>query len=759
MHDDDPAATQNPDTPFYPSAGGWGSVKGLTAAMLGGKPTPAVLDSLRHQNKPGGQMCTSCAWGKPAKPHLFEFCENGAKATIWDQTTERVAPDFFAAHSVAELWDWADHDLEKAGRLTHPMRFDPATGHYVEAGWDEAFAAIGTALRGIDPKAAVFYASGRASLEASFMWQLFARLYGHNNLPDSSNMCHETTSVALKKFIGSPVGTCIFEDFEQCDLILFFGQNTGTNSPRFLHDLQRARKRGCKIITLNPVREAGLVAFKSPQSPLQMLTGATEISDLYLQIRPGGDTAALTGIMKRVFELEDRQGGVIDRAFIAAETDGFEAVEAFVRPADWAEIEANTGLSRKHLEGIGDTYAGARAVIGVYGMGLTQHVHGGSTLGMLVNLLLLRGNIGRPGAGISPVRGHSNVQGQRTVGISEKPDLVPLDKMAELFGFDPPRDEGMTTVDVGEGLIDGSVRAFVSLGGNFARAVSDTGRVDAGWAGLDLVVNIATKLNRSHLLPGRETWLLPCLVRGEIDVQDSGPQYVSMEDSLSHIHASLGRRAPASDALLSEPAIIAGLAKATVDANPKVPWDDWVADYARVRALIEAVWPEMFRDYETRMHQPGGFFKGNKARERNWQTASGKAEFSVPPGLSALARPLAEDEFTLITLRSNDQFNTTVYGYDDRLRGLKGNRMIVLVSPDEMARQGLTEGQMVTLQCAEADGNSRAVPGLKVTAYDLPDRCVVAYYPEVNALVPLGLHDQMAKTPAYKGTPVRIVTG
>jgi molybdopterin-dependent oxidoreductase alpha subunit len=760
MPEDDPAR-QRPDTPHYDHpTGGWGSVRGMLEVMADQKPTPGALRTLARQNKPGGHMCTSCAWTKPDKPHLFEFCENGAKATIWDLTTDRATPDFFAAHRLGDLRGWSDHALEKAGRLTHPMRHDPLTDRYVETTWEEAFAAIGERLRALPPKSAVFYTSGRASLETSYLFQLFARLYGHNNLPDSSNMCHETTSVGLKKVIGSPVGTCVLSDFDHCDLILFFGQNTGTNSPRFLHTLQKAKERGCRIVAFNPIRERGLIEFANPQRPGQMtVTEPTPISDLYLQVRPGGDVAALTGLIKRVLDLEDRDGGILDRTFLAAHTTGFEAMAGRARATGWDEIERESGLARRDLEAVADLYAASRRTIGIYGMGLTQHVRGWLNIAMLVNLLLLRGNIGREGAGISPVRGHSNVQGQRTVGITEKPELAPLDRLAGMFGFEPPREEGMTTVDVAEGVLDGRVRAFVSLGGNFARAIPDNARMEGAWAGLDLTVQIATRLNRSHLLPGRAAWLLPCLVRAEEDVQATGRQAVSMEDSLSMIHGSVGKRRPASPHLLSEPAIVAGLAKATLPPNPRVRWDDWVGDYALVRDLIEQTWPDQFRDFNARLFTPGGFHKGNAARKRRWETESGLAEFTDPETLSSLGRPLGEGELTLVTLRSNDQFNTTVYGGSDRLRGLEGRRDLLLISPEEMARRGLSEGQTVAVECAVEDGTERIVRGLRVTPYDLPAACVAAYYPEANPLIPLGCHDELSKTPAYKGIPVRLRPG
>ena len=744
---------QDPTTTHYDHpTGGWGSLKSVLGHATQNRIRLGVLDTLRRQNKPGGYMCSSCAWAKPPSPHLAEFCENGAKATIWDLTPKRCGPDFFAKHTLTELRNWCDHDLEAVGRLTHPLRYDPASDRYVRATWGQAFTAIGQALQGLDPKSTVFYASGKASLEASYLYALFARLYGHNNLPDSSNMCHETTSVALQRTIGAPVGTCVLEDFEHCDLMLFFGQNTGSNSPRFLHPIQQAVKRGCKIVTFNPVRERGLVEFMNPQNPAEMLTGrATPISDLYLQLRPGGDIAAIAGICKHLF---DR--GALDRDFIAQHCHDFEAFEAWVRDLSWDRIEATCGLPRTDLIEVAELYARSKRVIGVYGMGLTQHVHGGDSVGMLVNLLLMGGNIGRKGAGICPVRGHSNVQGQRTVGIAEKPELVPLDRLARMFDFDPPRDTGMTTVEVVEGLIDGSVRGFVSLGGNFGRAIPDLARAEPAWAGLDLNVQIATRLNRTHVLAGKGAWLLPCLVRAERDRQKSGPQTVTMEDSLSHIHGSIGRRPPASRHLMSETAIIASIAKAALPPNPRVKWDEWAADYARIRDLIEATYPDQFADFNDRMTEPGGFYRGNSARERNWKTDSGKAEFTLPADLSALGGDPVDGAFTLVTLRSNDQFNTTVYGFSDRLRGLSGDRMIVLISPGDMARAGLAEGQRVALVTAVDDGVTRRVEGLTVTPYDLPAGCVAAYYPEANPLVPVALHDRASKTPAYKGVPVRI---
>ena len=744
-------------------AGGWGSLKGMSRVFARELPNPAILQTLLRQNKTEGFMCTSCAWGKPAHPHKFEFCENGAKSTIWELTKDRCTPEFFAKHTVTELLEWRDYDLEMEGRLTQPLRYDEATDKYVECTWEEAFEGIASSLKALDPQSVVFYASGKAGLEASYLYALSARLYGNNNLPDSSNMCHETTSVGLKKVIGSPVGTCVLEDFEHCDAIFYFGQNPGTNSPRFLHPLQDAVKRGCKIITFNPVREQGLLRFVNPQNPLQMLTDdATELSHMYLQVRPGGDIAALMGLCKHVLAVDaariaEGSPGVLDRAFIDQHTHGFDTFVDIASAATWETIEAASGLARADLMAAADVYIAAERVIGVYGMGLTQHVHGSQSIGMLVNLMLLRGNIGRQGAGMSPVRGHSNVQGQRTVGISEKPELVPLDKLAEMFDFEPPREKGLTTVDACEGIRAGSVKGFISLGGNFVRAIPDRAIMEEAWTRQEITVYIATKLNRSHLVHGKASYLLPCLVRSEEDIQASGPQSVSIEDSFSHIYGSIGKRAPASEHLLSELAIIAGIAKATLPEHPKRPWDEWTADYSRVRDLIAETYAKEFHDFNQRMFQPGGFYRGNPAHDRIWKTESGRAEFTHPTVISALGIGDAPGRYHLITMRSNDQFNTTIYGFSDRLRGLEGSRTILLINPADMARAGLNEGDVVNLTGDAEDGVRREVSGLTVTPFNLPDGCLGGYYPEMNPLIPLWYHDEASKTPASKGVPVRIV--
>jgi molybdopterin-dependent oxidoreductase alpha subunit len=753
---DEPAEYEHP-------AGGWGSLRGIVETFAREKSSPAAIKALMSQNKPKGFACVSCAWTKPAKHHPIEFCENGAKATLWELTPRRCTPEFFAEHTVTELADWTDFDLEQQGRLTHPLRYDAATDKYVACSWDDAFSAIGRALRALDPESTIFYASGRASLETSYCYALFARLYGHNNLPDSSNMCHETTSVTLKKVIGVPVGTVVFDDFESCDAIFFFGQNTGSNSPRFLHPLQDAVRRGCKIVTFNPVRERGLIEMINPQSPLEMLTGtATKISCQYHQVKAGGDIAVLLGLCKCVLERDDdaRKDGrsIVDRGFIAEHTNGFEAFEGKIRATSWDEIEAASGLTRAAIDEAAEVYCAASNVIGIYGMGLTQHVHGFESIATFVNLLLMRGNMGREGSGISPVRGHSNVQGQRTVGISEKPELVPLDTLADMFSFEPPRHKGMNTVESCEGILDGRVKAFIGLGGNFVRAIPETDAMEAAWRKLRLTVQIATKLNHSHLVNGDEAYLLPCLGRTELDIQATGEQTVTVEDSLSHIHGSIGRQTPASDALLSEMAIVAGIAKETLPPNPNICWDEWVADYSVIRDLIEKTYPDQFRDFNGRLFEPGGFYRGNTARDRIWKTDSGKAEFTVPEHLSATGFEEADGRLRLITLRSHDQFNTTIYGMSDRLRGVEGTRHVLLINPNDIDRLGLVAGQDITLASDAEDKIERRVAGLKVTPFDLPDGCVAGYYPELNPLIALSHHEVHSKTPAYKSVPVRIET-
>ena len=742
-------------------AGGWGSVNEVAHILLDQR--AALKDSglLLKQNKTDGFACVSCAWAKPANPHPFEFCESGAKATAWETTSKSIGVDFFEQHTLAELESWSDHRLEDQGRLTVPLRWDAASDKYRPVDWNTAFAEIGAALRQAEREQVVFYSSGRASLETSYMYGLLARMYGNNNLPDSSNMCHESTSVALQKTIGDGVGTVVLDDFEQTDCIFFFGQNVGVNSPRMLHQLQAARRRGVPIITFNPLRERGLVSFTNPQSPGEMLSGhETAISTQYHQVKPGGDTAAIMGLCKAIFALDDEAAAagdprLLDTAFVKEHTHGYAEFEAAVRDCGWGEIERESGLKRAALESAAYVYAHASAVMAVYGMGLTQHRNGVQNVTMLVNLLLLRGNIGKPGAGICPVRGHSNVQGQRTVGITEKPELAPLDKLKEQYGFEPPRAKGMNTVEACEAILARKVPAFVALGGNFLRAVPETVLMEAAWREIPLTVQIATKLNRNHVIHGKASYLLPCLGRTEVDRQAGGEQAVTVEDSTACIHGSRGMAAPASNGLLSEPAIVAGIARATLDSNPRVDWDGWVADYDTIRDAIGQTYPDIFHAFNARMWTPGGFRKPVGAAQRVFKTESGKAEFTVPEGLPG--DPDLDGgpkTMRLFTVRSDGQFNTTIYSFDDRFRGVYGSRMVLFMGRADMAKRALAQGDLVTLRSATSDGVERRVAGLAVVPYDIPEGTIAGYFPECNPLIPLWHHAKESKVPAAKAIDV-----
>jgi molybdopterin-dependent oxidoreductase alpha subunit len=744
-------------------AGGWRSIGAVRSILAREDALGRGSRVLWHQNKPGGVACVGCAWTKPAKPHAVEFCDQGAKAAAWELSARRVTPEFLARRPLRTLETVDDHTLESWGRLTAPMRWDPSTDCYVAVDWDSAFDEIARELRAIDPKSAVFYASGRASLETCYLYQLMVRMYGCNNFPDCSNMCHESTSVGLKESIGVPVGTVTLDDLHKTDCMLFFGENVGTNAPRMLHDLHAARRRGVPIITFNPLRERGLVSYANPLSPLHMLTPKkTRISTQYHQVRVGGDTAAIAGMCKALIAWDDAAAAageprVIDAAFVAEHTHGFEAFAGFVRGTSWGDIERESSLAREAIEAAAREYANAEAAIALYGMGLTQHRSGVANVQMLCNLLLLRGNVGKPGAGIAPVRGHSNVQGQRTVGITEKPELAPLDKLAELYGFEPPRERGRNTVRSCEGIVGGDVRAFVGLGGNFLRVVPDSARLEPAWRKLRLTVQIATKLNRSHVLHGEVAYVLPCLGRLEVDRQASGEQAVTIEDATGCVHGSRGYAEPASPMLRSEPWIVAELAKALIEANERVDWDGWVADYGRIREAIARTYPEIFHDFNARMWTPGGFHRPLKARERVWDTASGKASFVVPSGLVENPDMPArgEDVLRLITLRSSDQFTSSVYSYDDPYREIHGSRRVLLMNRRDMARLGIEEGQAVSASTC-ADDAPRRIGGLRAIAYDIPEGCAGGYYPECNPLIPLWHHAERADVPAAKYIAVRV---
>jgi formate dehydrogenase major subunit len=744
-------------------AGGWGALKATGEALALQGVAVSGAKTLLRMNQPEGFDCPGCAWPDAKHTSSFEFCENGAKAVAWEATAFRCTPDFFAAHSVSELTAWDDYDLEMAGRLTHPMAYDKATDRYLPIEWDDAFALVAKHLKGLDsPNQADFYTSGRASNEAAFLYQIFVREFGSNNFPDCSNMCHEATSVGLPESIGVGKGTVLLDDFEQADALFIFGQNPGTNSPRMMSDLHAASRRGAKIVSFNPFRERALERFASPQNPVEMATlGFTNISSFFYQVRVGGDVAVLKGMMKALIEADDAalaadQPRVLDIGFIEGHTHGIDDLLADLRVTSWDAIVQQSGLSRDDIQNAADIYMNAKNVILVYGMGLTQHHRGTETVQQVANLALLRGNIGRPGAGVCPVRGHSNVQGNRTVGITEKPSPALIDGIERAFGFRAPAAHGHDVIAAIESMMSGNARVFVALGGNFAAAVPDWVRVQAAMRKLDLTVHIATKLNRSHLVHGKDALILPCLGRTEIDIQAEGPQSITVEDSMSMVHASGGRNEPASPHLKSEPAIVAGIARATLGAGSRVEWEHLVASYDRIREKIEIVYP-IFQAYNERIRVPGGFHLASSARERVWATPTGRANFLVFKGLDEDPVQSDPEALWLTTMRSHDQYNTTLYSHSDRYRGVFGQRDVVFLNPHELQKRNLHAGDRVDVYALSTDGIERVIRDFMVIEYMLPDGCCGAYYPEANPLVPLYAFDQKSRTPSYKSVPVRIV--
>jgi molybdopterin-dependent oxidoreductase alpha subunit len=751
----------------YPhAAGGWGALKSVAKQLIRQRIATKGARTLLAANQPDGFDCPGCAWPDRDHTSTFEFCENGVKAVVSEATAKRATPDVIAARTVSEWARVSDFELEEQGRLTHPLVYNATTDRYEAIEWGDAFALIAQQLNALDdPNQALFYTSGRTSNEAAFLYQLFVREFGTNNFPDCSNMCHEPSGVALKPTVGVGKGTVTLTDFEVADAIFIFGQNPGTNHPRMLGELRAAAKRGARIVSFNPLRERGLERFTNPQDALEMATGgSTAISSHYFQVRIGGDFAAVKGLCKRLLELDDAavvegRARVLDVAFIAEHTSGFDGFAANLRAESWGSLEAESGLSHGEICTAADVYANARSTIICWGMGITQHQHSVKTIQMLLNLLLLRGNLGRPGAGACPVRGHSNVQGDRTMGIDEKPSPAFLDRLQQVFGFDPPRHHGMNTVDSIAAMQAGRAKVFFGMGGNFAAATPDTATTWAGLRQCVLTVHVATKFNRSHVVHGKQALILPCLGRTEIDEQSTGPQSVSVEDSMSMVHLSAGLNAPASEHLLSEPMIVARLAQATLPHSP-VAWAWLVQDYSRIRDKIEAVF-EDFHGFNARLAKPGGFRLRNTASERIWKTATGKAEFrshALPQGDQQQRARAAADQrlvvMTLATVRSHDQYNTTIYGWDDRYRGVYGQRRVVFMNESDMQAQGFKAGDLVNIRSVFADETPRQVNGFLLVAYDIPPGCLASYYPETNALLPLSSVADGAGTPTSKAIPV-----
>ncbi|UAN43585.1 FdhF/YdeP family oxidoreductase [Serratia sp. JSRIV001] len=748
--------------PYRGAAGGWGSLEATTRYVFDSKQALKNLRNLMRVNKARGFDCPGCAWGDD-NHSTFSFCENGAKAVSWEATRNAVEPAFFATHSVSTLREQSDYFLEYQGRLTHPMRYDAKTDRYQPITWPDAFKLIASHIQAMDnPNQIELYTSGRASNEASYLYQLFGRMLGTSNFPDCSNMCHEASGVGLKQSIGVGKGTIRMDDFEQADAIFVFGQNPGTNHPRMLHSLKHAASRGARIVSFNTLRERGLERFADPQNPIQMLTPiSSPISSAYFQPNLGGDMAAVRGMVKALLEthrqrIAANKPGLFDQPFIDRHCVGIEDYLAQVDATSWQQITTQSGLSETQLRHAAAIYQGAERVICTWAMGVTQHKHSVPTVREITNLQLLFGQLGKPGAGLCPVRGHSNVQGNRTMGIDEKAPKALLDSLEQHFGFSPRREIGHNTVEAIEAMLRGEVKVLIALGGNLAAAAPDTERTAQALRRCDLTVHISTKLNRSHLITGKDALILPTLGRTELDMQASGPQYITVEDSFSMVHASEGIGKPLADTQRSETAIVCGIADAVL-GNQQLDWLELADDYSLIRQHIQATIPG-FDDFNQRCEQPGGFYLGNAAAELRFATQSGKAEFSAAPLPDTLFPQIGAEKapFVLQTLRSHDQYNTTIYGLDDRYRGVYGQREVLFIHPKDLADLGLQDGELVEIETLWNDGVTRKVSGFKLVSYDIPRGNLAAYYPETNPLVPLASFGDGTGTPTSKSVPVAI---
>ena len=752
--------------PYQGPAAGWGALKSVVHFWLDSGNAFKNLRTLLKTNQDHGFDCPGCAWGEAPENGLVKFCENGAKAVNWEATKRRVDAAFFARHSVTSLQEQSDYWLEYQGRLTEPMVYDATSDRYRPIDWDGAFALIAQHLKALEsPDQAEFYTSGRASNEAAFLYQLFVRAYGTNNFPDCSNMCHEASGVALGQSVGVGKGTVTFDDFEHADAIFVWGQNPGTNHPRMLDPLRDAVKRGAQVVCVNPLKERGLERFQHPQHALEMLTnGDKPTNTAYFRPALGGDMAMMRGMAKFLLKWErDAQARgeppVFDHAFIEQHGHGIDDYLAVVDATSWEQIQAQSGLPLDDIEQAARMYRKAEKVIMCWAMGITQHRHSVATIQEIANLMLLRGNLGVPGAGLCPVRGHSNVQGDRTMGINERPPVALLDAIEKRFGFSVPRHNGHNTVEAIHAMLDGRAKVFIGLGGNFAQATPDTERTAQALRNCELTVQISTKLNRSHLVHGKQALILPCLGRTDIDQQDEGPQAVTVEDSFSMVHASNGQLQPLSRQMRSEPAVVAGIAAATLGSTP-VDWNWLVADYDRIRDLIADTIPG-FTDFNKRLEHPGGFYLGSSAGARQWKTATGRANFKanlLPDSLldERVRASGQEPDLIMQSMRSHDQYNTTIYGLDDRYRGVKGQRDVLFVNEADIIRLGFKPGQKADIVSLWGDGCERRVTGFTLLAFDIPAGQAAAYYPEVNPLVPLDSIGEGSHTPTSKFVAIKL---
>jgi molybdopterin-dependent oxidoreductase alpha subunit len=712
--------------------------------------------ALLKLNQFNGFDCPGCAWPDPDEHRsAFEFCENGAKAVAEEATTALCDADFFRKHSVSEMQQWSDYEIGKSGRIAEPMILSQGSDHYEPISWQKAFSLIGNTLQRLSsPDQAVFYTSGRTSNEAAFLYQLMVRMYGTNNLPDCSNMCHESSGVALTETLGIGKGSVKLEDFGKADVIMVIGQNPGTNHPRMLTSLQEAKKHGAIIISINPIAEAGLIGFSHPQKPADLLAGPTQLTDLWLQVKINQDVTLLKAINKLLIERERlKPGTVLDREFIDKYTSGFETFTADLDKYSVDDLIEQSGVELEKVIEVVDILASRSKIIACWAMGLTQHLNAVDNIREVVNLLLLKGSMGKPGAGTCPVRGHSNVQGDRTMGIYEKPSSEFLSSLNKVFGFTPPQHHGYDTVEAIQAMREGKVKVFIGMGGNFVSAAPDTDVTAEALQRCDLTVHVSTKLNRSHLTPGKTALILPCLGRTEKDVQETGGQFVTVENSAGVVHQSKGEKLPVSKQLFSEPKIVVELAKATLAPASfgLLNWDELAADYDKIRDLIERT-ISGFENYNQRVRKPGGFYLPNGVRERNFRTGTSKANFSV----NALAQhQLREDQFLMMTIRSHDQYNTTIYGLHDRYRGIHNGRRVVFMNSQDIQRLQLTKGAEVDI-VSHYDGIERKAKGFVVVPYNIPGQNIATYFPEANALVPFNYFARKSQTPVSKSVVVSI---
>ena len=711
--------------------------------------------TLLAMNQKDGFDCMSCAWPDPTHRKTFEFCENGAKAVTWEATPVTIGSEFWAEHPVSDLLDRSEYWLGMQGRLTEPVFKAAGDDHYRPVSWGEAFRLLAEKLNGLDsPDQAAFYTSGRASNEAAFAYQLFVRAFGTNNLPDCSNMCHESSGWAMGQTIGIGKATVTYDDFGKADLIIVMGQNPGTNHPRMLTALEEAKDNGAEIVAVNPMPEAGLMRYKNPQRVKGIIGRGTDMADQFVQIRLGGDMALLQALSKRVLDAEAANPGtVLDHDFLQKHCQGLEELTEHLAGLDEKAVLEATGLRAAEIDELAARYLRAERVIITWAMGLTQQKKGVATIKELINLLLLRGNIGKPGAGASPIRGHSNVQGDRTMGIWEQMPPAFLDAIEQEFGFDPPRKNGADSIETITGLQNGEIKVFVALGGNLVAAISDTQAAEAAMHGAEMTVQVSTKLNRSHAVVGDEALILPTMGRTEIDRQATGVQFVSVEDTVCAVHPSWGQLAPVAPYLLSEVAIISRMARAVLGSKVNVDWAGFERDYDLIREHISHVVAGC-EDYNVKIRHDGGFVLPNGPRDsRTFPTPTGKAMITVND-LEHLDRP--PGTLILQTLRSHDQFNTTIYGHNDRYRGIKKGRHVVFINPNDLVELGLVDEQLVDVHGVYLDGVERVLRGYRAVSYPTARGCAAAYYPEANVLVPLYHLAEGSNTPVSKGVIVRL---